>query len=127
MTKEYKFTNDWFANNQPIWEELFVNIKPEKILEVGSFEGAATCYMIDKYACNNQELEIHCLDTWEGGIEHRDLGVDMLSVESRFDYNIKLCTADKSNVLVYKHKEFSYFGLAKLIAQGKKIILILST
>lgn len=120
----YKFTNRWFEEAaRTVWEQLIPQIKPRRILEVGSYEGAATCYLIDKLS-HDTELEIHCVDTWEGGIEHKPGGsaeADMNSVESRFDYNINLAISSaKNKVDLLKHKEYSDAGLAKLITEGKK-------
>ena len=58
----FKFTNNWFndtAKNQ--WDIIIANAKPKKILEIGSYEGASTCYLIEKLAQENS-IEIHCID-----------------------------------------------------------------
>ena len=115
---EYKFTNDWFQRDaKPIWDQIIPRIRPQRILEIGSFEGASTCYLIDKLA-HDMPLEIHCVDSREGGVEHGDQ--DMGSVESRFRHNVKSATGRAPYpVSVTTHKGYSDIGLAKLLADGK--------
>ncbi len=68
-----------------MWDSLIPQINPTRILEIGSYEGASTCYLIEKLATSKQ-IELHCVDTWEGGIEHKKGGgseVNMSDVEKR--------------------------------------------
>ena len=117
--KKYLFTNNWFdATAKNVWDNLFLKFKPEKILEIGSYEGASTCYLIEKLA-SNSTVEIHCIDTWEGGIEHRDCGIDMVAVESRFLHNTRLAISKVSMaVKLVLHKGYSDYSLASLISQN---------
>jgi predicted O-methyltransferase YrrM len=79
-----KFTNDWF---QQTAETNFVNnLLPrkaqfKKAIEIGCYEGQATCWMLDHMAFDH----IACIDTWEGGAEHT--GVNMKAVWGRFVHN----------------------------------------
>ncbi len=67
---EYKFTNTWFQTTaRSAWDQVVPQIKPSKILEVGTYEGASACYMVEKMA-NIHPIELHCIDTWVGGVEH---------------------------------------------------------
>ena len=69
-TAKYKFTNQWFQMGPKyVWDEILPQFNPTRILEIGSFEGATTCYLIEKLSPDNI-IELHCVDTWEGGIEH---------------------------------------------------------
>ncbi|MFP3567190.1 class I SAM-dependent methyltransferase [Paraburkholderia sp. SIMBA_030] len=120
----FKFTNNWFgAAAKGVWDQLIPQIKPEKILEIGSYEGASACYLIETLA-KEQAIEIHCVDTWEGGIEHQAGGTaeaDMSSVESRFYHNVRLATRHSSDrVELVVHKGYSDECLSRLIAEGKK-------
>ena len=97
--QNYQFTNSWFQSAaQKNWDVLIPEfIKPTTILEVGSYEGASACYLIEKLAPQNP-IEIHYIDTWEGGVEHQTGGLaeaNMQSVESRFLYNTQ-CAIDNS-------------------------------
>lgn len=117
----YKFTQAWFNNTAKLnWNQILPQINPKVILEIGSFEGASTCYLIEKF-CNIHPITIYCIDTWEGGIEHKEMGMDMEAVEERFDYNIKYAS---NKVLhrptVIKLKGYSDKKLAELLLEGKE-------
>lgn len=124
MTKNhYQFTNTWFDATRHVWEQLIPQVKPRKILEIGSYEGASACFLIDKLATDAQ-IEIHCVDTWEGGVEHKAGGIgetDMRLVESRFHHNMaQAISKAKNKVDLVVHKKFSDDCLAQLISEGKK-------
>ncbi|MDF0554112.1 tetratricopeptide repeat protein [Kamptonema sp. UHCC 0994] len=49
-TNKYQFTQDWFTHNIPIWEkhlQQFAGIPGLNILEIGSFQGMSTCWLLD--------------------------------------------------------------------------------
>src|SRR5690349_2821261 len=81
----FDFTNDWFVQNVPTWDMLLPRFNPQRFLEIGAYEGRATCYLIDKFG-DAPGVEITCVDTWEGGLEHDRAG--MSAVEARFDRNV---------------------------------------
>jgi predicted O-methyltransferase YrrM len=121
----YQFTNSWFLSAaSKNWDTLIPQfIKPSTILEVGSYEGASACYLIEKLASQNS-VEVHCIDTWEGGVEHQSGGLaeaNMQSVESRFLHNTK-CAIDKAahKVDLHIHKGYSDTCMAQLMSQGKQ-------
>lgn len=117
----YQFTNDWFlVTAKSVWDHLIPRVDPTRILEVGSFEGASTCYIIDSLA-SRKSIELHCVDTWEGGVDNKDAGTDMSAVEQRFLHNIKVSTERAANkVDVHCHKSYSDVALARLLAEGKQ-------
>jgi predicted O-methyltransferase YrrM len=113
----YQFTNTWFQNSKPTWDLLIPNLNPTTILEVGSYEGASTCYLIDNLS-NSKNLEIHCVDTWEGGIEHQIGEVDMNLVEKRFLHNTNLSISNSVNkVNLISHKGYSDRQLSKIFTE----------
>jgi predicted O-methyltransferase YrrM len=120
MLDDLEFTNNWFGHNaEKIWNQLLPQIKPTKILEIGSYEGRSTCYLIEK---NNwaEECEIHCIDNWEGGFEEKKINdlQDKL-IEERFDYNTKLLIDKVSSTInLVKHKGFSDHKLSWLLSNG---------
>lgn len=60
------FTVDWFSGYIPAWTRMFeTNGKPTNVLEIGSFEGRSTCWLLE-----NTDATITCVDTWEGSDEH---------------------------------------------------------
>jgi predicted O-methyltransferase YrrM len=120
----YEFTTDWF--NEQIksnFIDVFQIITPSKVLEIGSFEGASTCYLLEQLAAT-APLEVHCIDTWLGSVEYTDQSfddtsnIDMSSVEERFRENTQFAlqrTHPQSSLIV--HKGRSCDMLAKLIAE----------
>jgi cephalosporin hydroxylase len=114
------FTNRWFDNNaRDVWNEVIPQINPTTVLEIGSYEGASTCYLIDSLA-KRKAIEIHCVDTWGGGIEHESLGIDMLAVEKRFLSNTNQCISGSTfPVRLVRHKGRSDVELAKLVSSDK--------
>jgi len=120
----YNFTNDWFSReSKAVWDLLIPKINPTAILEIGSYEGASTCYLIEKLAAS-KEIEVHCVDSWEGGLEHKksgDFEANMSDVEQRFQQNTKVATNTAKNLVrLIIHKEFSDVALSKMIAEGKQ-------
>ena len=113
----YNFTNDWFTRNIPTWDALFALFTPRRFLEIGSYEGQATCYLIEKFR-DTPGVEICCIDTWEGGLEHNHAG--MSAVEARFDHNVAVATSKaKYAPRLTKIKKLSHLALAELVASGK--------
>lgn len=84
---DYKFTQDWFHWAPKVWEQL-IPLLPErkKFLEIGSFEGRATTWIIENMM--EDEGEIFCIDTWEGGEEH--VNGEMEPAKFNFNHNIKV-------------------------------------
>lgn len=119
----YKFTNNWFNTSKGVWDSLIPKINPTRILEIGSYEGASTCYLIEMLAAS-KDIELHCVDTWEGGVENLKGGdneVNMSSVEQRFHQNTKTAIGNAKNIVnLVIHKEFSDIALSKMIAEGKQ-------
>lgn len=122
----YDFTNAWFDwSAKSNWDHLIpVFIKKGdfcRLLEIGSYEGASACYLIEKLS-NHCTFELHCVDTWLGSIEHQVDGVassNMAVVEARFKSNIKMAkkkTAGLNKVIIHKKTSEKY--LSKLIGSG---------
>lgn len=115
-----QFSNNWFQHSRPIWDQLIPQIDPTRILEIGTFEGASTCYLIDHLA-SRKGIEIHCVDTWQGGMEHKASHTDMSAVEARFLHNARLSIGRAAHrVTLHVHKGSSDLELAKLLADGKR-------
>ena len=115
------FSNDWFQRwTRETWERMFPVMKPSRVLEIGCYEGASTCCAIQLVA-SFRPLEIHCIDHWEGGIDHHDLKVDMGAVETRFRQNVESLRSDMPHeVRLEVHKGRSDLELAKLLVEGKE-------
>ncbi|WP_373818635.1 class I SAM-dependent methyltransferase [Glaesserella sp.] len=115
---KFLFNVDWFSHNIPSLEKIIQDIKPKRILEIGSFEGRSTTFFIESSIAYTNEFEIHCIDSWEGGKEH--IGQwNMSSIEEVFEHNIKLQLSKLSyNVSVTKDKGYSHDRMINLIANG---------
>jgi predicted O-methyltransferase YrrM len=113
----YQFTNNWFVSTaKPVWDQLLPQVNPSRVLEIGSYEGASTCYLVEQFG-PTRSLEVHCVDTWEGGVEHAQ--TDMSAVEARFDHNVAVATQRVlQSPVITKHKGYSDIELAKLVAAG---------
>jgi hypothetical protein len=73
--------------------------------------------MIENATKYNDNIEIHCVDTWLGSPEHGD--TDFTQVEARFDANVKEAQREViENVTVTKHKGTSLEQLSKLVVEG---------
>lgn len=116
MPHTYEFTNTWFENSaKAIWDGLLPQLRPNRVLEIGSYEGASVCHLIES---NNwtENLHIICIDTWDGGVEHKARGINMVSVEDRFDYNIAMAQErNTAQCTVFKVKGRSNSCCAELI------------
>lgn len=121
-----EFTTNWFdISVKPIWEQLIPPLNPRRILEIGSYEGRSACWLIETLANPGQHLDIHCVDSWAGGIEHQEGGIaaaNMNEVEERFARNIRALTKAKREqgmtLGVAAHKGLSWQVLPKLLSEG---------
>ena len=114
---DYQFTTDWFSHNIPVWNQLIEHVQPSSFLEIGSYEGRAACYMIERVG-SLRPLEIDCVDTWQGGLEHDQ--ATMAAVEQRFHGNLAQAMTRVQNPVAFrKHKGASSDVLARLIAAGR--------
>ena len=116
----FEFTTNWFElNGKKVWDSLLPQVNPSKVLEIGSFEGESTCYLINELSKKNN-CELYCIDTWEGAAEHQNREVNMTEVERRFDNNVKLALSISTNkIKFYKLKGKSDYHLSKLITENK--------
>jgi predicted O-methyltransferase YrrM len=123
MPMQQVFTTDWFAQNEGLWNRILPRTRARRLLEIGSYEGASACWLIRTFA-DLQPIEVHCVDTWEGGLEHQPGGAhaaDMGAVEARFQRNIARAIADAPNpVKLEVHKSRSDLALARLLATGRE-------
>lgn len=116
----YDLSVDWFSPHIPSWTELLARHvpAPERILEIGCFEGNSTIWLIENAFKSRTEGHITCIDTWMGG-EENDAAA-MAKVEERFDHNVALARRNSIvKVRVDKTKGPSHAMLLKLLAAGK--------
>lgn len=92
LLKGYQFTQDWFSINVPAWEKYltpFANTPELRVLEIGSWEGRSTCWLID-HILTHPTARLTCIDTFEGGVENKAAydSQFLQTIEQRFDFNI---------------------------------------
>jgi predicted O-methyltransferase YrrM len=82
----YEFTQNWTRKSIRIWRDLLRSYvdAPVRMLEVGSFEGRSTTWLLD-HVLTHPEAHIVCVETFGGSSEHADL--DLSDLEQRFDRN----------------------------------------
>jgi predicted O-methyltransferase YrrM len=86
----YTFTHDYFSGHISDWQdwfERFITKAPIRILEIGSWQGGSTLWLLD-HIIGPRGGRITCVDTWEGSSEHTFLNSLGLSLEELFDANI---------------------------------------
>ena len=79
------FTQDWFTNNILNFKRCGGILNETKsCLEIGSFEGRATCWMLENLVASYGHMV--CVDTFEGGEEHA--GLDLSDLRKTFNSNV---------------------------------------
>lgn len=112
---EYKYTTDWFHWAPSIWEQVAKQMPERKrFLEIGSYEGRSTVWTVENMMENDGE--IICIDTWEGGEEHIAQGRDMNEVQKNFNHNIELLKEKRPGVTINACKGTSTLHLSQLLA-----------
>lgn len=87
------------------------------MLEIGSFEGRSTLFFLENILKFHPTGEIHCIDTWQGGQEHKEW--DMQSVEQRFFHNInQFSLVANKNADIVLHKGYSHQKMMELLVSG---------
>lgn len=120
----FTFTNDWFEQILPTWEILTASLRPPsaprplRILELGSFEGSSTTWILENLA-NHPSASMTVIDTFAGGMEHETSEVD--SLEDRFRANVEKC-ANVGKLRVIKAR--THEGLIDLRREGAKFDFI---
>lgn len=120
---DLKFSQDWFSKN--LAEILYwvkpnlKEIKQPKILEIGGFEGLSTRWFIENLLKDGGEL--HCVDTWDGSLEHDQWGMDLTDLYDVFNHNLKEYIEDGSCIV---HRGMSKDILSKLLGEGHQFDFI---
>lgn len=61
-----------WASEGPVFNKLIEEIKPELIVEVGTWKGASAVNIARLASANNPEAKVVCVDTWLGSPEFWD-------------------------------------------------------
>ena len=101
-----QFSNDWFTNNIPYWNEVFekydLKNKPIKALEVGSWEGMSSLFIL----ATLPKATLISVDTWQGADEHQGSST-LQTIERNFDKNIE---AYRDRSTKFKGTSFNFFN-----------------
>jgi predicted O-methyltransferase YrrM len=112
---QVNFTQDWFSRSIPSWQFILSRMIQKtphlRILEVGVFEGRSTCWLLENF-CKTPESSIVALDTFQGGIEHKNM--ELGALRARFDSNI---ASVGSPARVEVRQGYSLPQLAQLVAE----------
>ena len=67
-----------WASEASVFLEVIEKIKPKTIIEVGSWKGRSAIHMtqLALLHCDARELEVVCVDTWLGSVEHWTGNID---------------------------------------------------
>lgn len=114
-----KFTTDWFDMTKAVWVQLFDQVKPTRYLEIGSFEGMATCFAIDHIGQRGGVVE--CIDPYDTEYPEslRDFKHDMGEAYDQFNANVQeALAATEEDVKFHLYREGSESTLIRLVAEG---------
>ena len=117
--KTFEFTEDWFSNHIPAWSKILKDLRPRRVLEIGSYEGRATSYLIQ--TCTGfGPLHITCVDTWDGSVDLPS--ARMAGVERRFDRNVsQALSLAEAPVDFRKCKQDSTQALSGFVGEGRQL------
>ena len=104
------------------WRDIFEFFAPKRYLELGSFKGRSlflASVLAKAYDSGQSSCVFTCIDSWEGGDEHKVSGVDMPLTESAFDEVMAICQESiaPKHARFEKIKSLSRDGLLSL--QGR--------
>jgi predicted O-methyltransferase YrrM len=115
------FTEDWFSHNIGTFTHAMGMLEKRKeFLEIGCFEGRATCWMLQNGLA--ADGVITCIDTFAGGEEHAKYNMDFGTLRSRFQANVEEVLGANQRIEVLDCT--SYEGLAECVTKGKKFDFI---
>jgi len=66
------FGEDWFSYPCLYRSMVQLSSNGAKFVEIGSWKGKSSSYMAVEIANSNKNIDFHCVDTWEGSIEHKN-------------------------------------------------------
>jgi predicted O-methyltransferase YrrM len=109
-----EFTSDWFSHNIPAWSGFFGSIgwdrdAPKTIIEIGSYEGRASLWMLESLL-GNEQSRLHCVDVFADQDQPN-------SYWHRFKANV-LNSAHGAKVEAHATTSFAF--LNRLVAEGGK-------
>jgi predicted O-methyltransferase YrrM len=59
-----------WASTRPVFEEVINTLRPNLIVEIGTWKGGSAFHMMDLALQHHKNVEMICIDTWLGSVEH---------------------------------------------------------
>lgn len=130
--KKYNFSSEtnWFSGNQATFEKYILPLVDDisTVVEIGVWEGQSTIWILENMAI----LSMHCIDTFEGGEDHKANSVFkkiIPDIEDRFRDNINIFIEnypDYKNIInIYKGKsEDVMYDLMKHVKSWADLVYI---
>ena len=116
-----KFSQDWFSHNIPNFQHIKGRLGTvNSILEIGCFEGRATCWMLKNMLASDGSIT--CIDTFGGSEEHSSMGIKRSELVKTFTENVGQAMKDTQDVTVIPLP--SYNGIAKCITNEEEFDFI---
>jgi len=107
LRESLDLSSDWFSHNIPFWlsiiEELDLKRRPVKALEIGSFEGLSSYFILSTIP----DVHLTCVDSWESDESANTPSEIQSCFERRFDRNL---AGFKSKLTKYKGSSYSFFN-----------------
>ena len=109
------FSQDWFSHNIPNFQYMKALLPScKRILEIGCFEGRATCWMLENLL--DDDGKITCVDTFQGSVEHTN--IDLSDLFNKWKDNVEWVRKEGQICSAYIGK--SYKVLGHLIAEEEQ-------
>ncbi len=111
------FTADWFSAYIPVWKRVLAGFMDKKVrvLEIGSFEGKATTWLLE----NIPECTVYANDVFEETKEYKGYGFGDFNYYDRFVENIEPYK-DRVKVL----RGYSFYVAVDLIKNSESFHII---
>lgn len=119
--KPYEFSVDWFSGHIPNWTQVFQSYvgQTPRVLEIGSFEGRSTVWLIERLAMHHGGGEIYAVDPWIGA-DYRTESFDMTTAEARFRHNVAVAQTHFPGVTLHQMKETSLDACSLLLLEARE-------
>jgi hypothetical protein len=102
----YDFTSHWFLDSKSYWETIFREFDPKSALELGSYEGQASVFMIE-----NGIEKLDCVDMWsDSAFDDASLTTDPDTTKIRFRKNIMVAQEGNSGLKM----DFDWYQMSSM-------------
>jgi len=120
---EHYYTNDQiFGENWFTYPNLYKRVVEEfpsgsKFVEVGSWKGRSSACLAVEIANSGKEIDLYCVDTWEGSVEHKDYDninslydvfIENMKPVEKYYFPLKISSVDASKKFKDKSLDFVF-------------------